>query len=102
MSEPKTRSISQNNRMWSMLRDLSRQVVWHGQKLEDTEWKDVLTAGLKRQRVVPGIEGGFVVLGSSTRRMTVKEMNELMEFAEFFGGTQNVRFSASPEMAETA
>lgn len=77
-----------------MLSDLAKQVVWHGQKLTKEEWKDVCTAGIKQQRVVPGIEHGFVVLGSSTRKMTVAEMNELMEFVEFFGGSEGVKFSA--------
>jgi len=92
--KPETRSVEQNRRMWAMLRDVSRQVVWHGQKLADTEWKDMATAALKRQKVVPGIDGGFVVLGTSTRRMTIAEMSELMLFLEAFGAAQGVKFSA--------
>jgi hypothetical protein len=80
--------------MWAMLNDISKQVVWHGQKLHSEEWKDMATAALKRQRVVPGIEGGFVVLGAHTRRMSIKEMNEVIEFLEMFGATQGVKFSA--------
>ncbi len=94
MTEPKTRSWLQNRRMWAMLRDVSQQVDWHGQRLHDSEWKDVFTAALKRQKVVPGIDGGFVVLGSSTSRMTVAEMGELMELMEAFGAQQGVRFTA--------
>ena len=97
MTEPKIRSLQANARMWAMLRDVSRQVDWHGQKLHETEWKDVFTAALKRQKVVPGIDGGFVVLGSSTRRMTVAEMGELMELMEAFGAQQGVRFTAAHE-----
>lgn len=96
--KPETRSQAQNRRLWAMLRDIAGQVVWHGQKLHDTEWKDVFTAALKRQKVVPGIEGGFVVLGTSTSRMTVAEMGELMELMEAFGSEQNVRFSAPADM----
>lgn len=92
--KPETRSIEQNKRMWSLLRDISRQVIWHGQKLQDSEWKDVFTACLKRQKVVPGIDGGFVVLGTSTRKMTIAEMGELMECMEAFGAQQGVRFTA--------
>lgn len=88
-----TRSIEQNKRMWAMLRDVSQQVVWHGQKLADTEWKDIFTAALKRQKVVPGIDGGFVVLGTSTRSMTVADMGGLMELMEAFGAEQGVRFT---------
>lgn len=94
MTEPKLRSYEQNRRMWAMLTDVSQQVIWHGQRLSKEEWKDVFTAGLKRQKVVPGIDGGFVVLGSSTSRMSVAEMGELMELMEAFGAQQGVRFTA--------
>lgn len=80
--------------MWAMLRDLSQQVVWHGQKLHEAEWKDVMTAALKRQKVVPGIDGGFVVIGARTSKMPVAEMCELIELVEAFGTQQGVRFSA--------
>lgn len=94
MTEPRLRSYEQNRRMWAMLTDVSQQVIWHGQRLSKEEWKDVFTAGLKRQKVVPGIDGGFVVLGSSTSRMSVAEMGELMELMEAFGAQQGVRFTA--------
>lgn len=93
-----TRTQQQNRRMWAMLRDLSQQIVWHGQKLTDCEWKDMCTAAIKRQKVVPGIDGGFVVLGTSTRYMTIADMGELMDFMEAFGAQQSVKFSA-PEHA---
>lgn len=91
-----TRTLDQNSRMWAMLREVADQVVWHGQKLIDTEWKDVFTAALKRQKVVPGIDGGFVVLGSSTRRMTKQEMTELIELMTAFGIQNNVKFADDP------
>ena len=93
--KPETRSQAQNRRLWAMLRDVARQVVWHGKKLADTEWKDVFTAALKRQRVVPGIDGGFVVLGTSTRVMSVSDMGELMTLMEAFGAQQDVRFTCA-------
>lgn len=98
----KTRSLQANARMWAMLSDISRQVIWYGQKLAAEEWKDVLTAGLKRQKVVPGIDGGFVVIGARTSKMTVKEMAELMEIMEAFGAQQGVRFAAPEYMREAA
>lgn len=87
-----TRSLSQNARMWAMLGEVSRQVDWHGQRLAPEEWKDVCTAALNRQKVVPGIDGGFVVLGSSTRKMSKAEMSELIEFVQAFGAQQGVKF----------
>jgi hypothetical protein len=90
---PPKRSNSQNAALWSALAELSEQVVWHGQKLTEDEWKIVLTAGLKRQKVVNGIDGGFVVLGQSTSKMNKTEMSELLELVYSFGVQQGVKFS---------
>ena len=90
--KPQNRTLEQNARMWAMLTELSRQVVWHGQQLTAENWKDVLTAALKRQQVVPGVDGGFVVLGTSTRRMTKGEMAELIELITAFGVQHDVVF----------
>lgn len=53
-----TRSTAQNALLWSCLTDVSRQVEWYGQKLTPEDWKEMATAALKDQRVVPGIEVG--------------------------------------------
>lgn len=91
--KPLTRTIQQNDLMWALLTEISNQVVWHGQKLTPDNWKDVLTAALKRQSVVTGIDGGFVVLGQRTSKMTVKELNEVIELAYAFGAQNGVIFS---------
>jgi hypothetical protein len=88
-----TRSTAQNALMWSCLSDVARQVEWHGQKLDEEAWKDMATAALKRQRVVPGIDGGFVVLGQRTSKMTIAEMTELIDFLHAFGDGKDVRWS---------
>lgn len=89
---PEKRSNEQNRLLWAALGEVSRQVDWRGQKLEPAEWKDVFTAALKRQKVVPGIEGGFVVLGSSTSRMSKAEFSEMMELIFAFGAERGVVF----------
>ena len=91
---PATRSSEQNRRMWAMLRDISQQVDWHGNKLSEDEWKDVFTAAIKRQKVVPGLDGGFVVCGTRTSKMTKSEMGELQDLIEAFGAQNEVQFSA--------
>lgn len=96
--KPATRTLEQNAKLWAMLGDLSRQIHWHGQKLTPENWKDMCTAALKRQQVVPGIDGGFVVLGTSTRRMTKPEMGELIEFMYAFGAQHNVAWSDPAEI----
>lgn len=90
--QERTRTLDQNAKLWACLNDVSEQVNWHGRKLTSEEWKHVFTAALKRQDVVPGIDGGFVVLGQSTSRMTVGEMRDLIELISAFGAEQGVRF----------
>lgn len=91
VSEPK-RSLVQNALMWVLLHELSTQVEWHGVYLTPENWKDMCTAALKKQEVVPGIDGGFVVLGTSTRKMTKQEMSDLIEFIYAFGAQHDVEF----------
>ena len=91
ITEPK-RTLDQNAAMWAALGELSAQIDWHGQRLTPENWKDVCTAALKRQQVVPGIDGGFVVLGTSTRRMVKSEMSELIDFIYAFGAQHGVKF----------
>jgi len=87
------RSLDQNALMWSLLGQIGKQVEWYGQKLTSEDWKDVLTASLRRARVVPGIDAGtFVPLGMRTSQMTKEEMNEVIELAYAFGAEHGVKF----------
>lgn len=88
-----TRSLEQNARLWAMLTDISKQVEWYGHRLTPDEWKDVFSASLKRTKVVPGLDGGFVVCGQSTSKMTIAEMCEMQELMEAFGAQKGVRFT---------
>ena len=89
-----TRSLEQNARMWAQLEDISRQVDWYGQKLSKEEWKDVFSAALKRQKVVPGLDGGFVVCGQRTSKMGKREMSDLLELMNAFCAERGVKLSA--------
>jgi hypothetical protein len=95
-----TRTIEQNDKMWAVLTDIAKQVQWcvDGKMvwLDKEEWKTILTAGLKKhQRVAAGIDGGFVMLGTSTSRMTIGEMSELIELAHEFGSRHDVKWGQS-------
>lgn len=93
-----TRSAVQNRKMWAMLGDIARQVEWpvdgRMQRLNADDWKHVLSAGLKRhQRVAMGIDGGFVILGQRTSKMTIAEMGDLIEIMTAFGNERRVSWS---------
>lgn len=95
-----TRSTAQNARMWAMLQDVADQVNWHGRRLSKEDWKHIFSASLKKQDAVPGIDGGFVVLGQSTSKMTIAEMGDLMTLMEAFGAEHGVAFSAPKSWGE--
>jgi hypothetical protein len=92
ISEP-TRTLEQNALMWPLLACLSSQVVWYGVKMSDEDWKDLLTASLRKQRSAPGIDGGFVVFGERTKTYSKAQFSELIELIMAFGAEQGVDFT---------
>jgi hypothetical protein len=93
-----TRSLESNAAMWAKLSEISEQVVWYGKKLSAEDWKTVLTASLRQTRVVPTIDGdGFVPLGMSTSKMSVKEMSALLDLIDAFAAQQGVIFTDNRE-----
>jgi hypothetical protein len=82
--------------LWPLLQKLADQVVWHGVKLSKEDWKDMLTASLRKQRAVPGIDGGFVVFGERTKTYTKAQFSELIELLYAFGAQHGVQFEEVP------
>ena len=94
--KPETRSLAQNNLMWSCLTDLSTQLQWCGKKMTPEGWKDFITAHIDGQEIVPNMDGtGFVTIGrgKSTSQMTIAEMTEVIEQCHAFGTLQGVKWS---------
>lgn len=84
--------------MWAMLTDLSKQLRWpvdgELQYLTPQDWKVIISAGLRRtQRIAKGIEGGFVMLGASTSKMTMKDFAEMIELMFAFGANHGIVWS---------
>lgn len=91
-----TRSLEQNQLMWSAAGDLSRQVKWFGKNLTPEGWVRFITAHLNGQELVPNMDGsGFVSLekGKSTSTMTVKELTAVIELMHAFGAEQGAKWS---------
>jgi hypothetical protein len=87
------RSVDQNALLWARLGEISRGVVWYGQKLTAEDWKDVMTASLRKARVVPGLDAGsFVPLGMRTSDMTKEEMTALLDLIDAFAAEQGITF----------
>tara|TARA_R110000868_G_scaffold253192_1_gene509870 strand:+ start:309 stop:680 length:372 start_codon:yes stop_codon:yes gene_type:complete len=84
------RTPAQNKKMQAMLGDISDQVEWDGEHLTKTDWKWMLTASLRGQRVVRAIDFGFVYLGEPTSTMTKKHISQLIELMYAFGAQHDV------------
>ncbi|MDT0208490.1 recombination protein NinB [Serratia marcescens] len=95
---PPKRTLSQNRKMWPLLHDLALQVVWYGEKYDEEDWKDMITALVAKtkkqeQRTAPGIGGGVVMFGQRTSKMKVPQMVDVIEAIYWFGTEQGVKFS---------
>jgi hypothetical protein len=89
------RTTEQNDRMWAMLTDVSRQLKWHGVTLRPDDWKLLFLDSLKRElRMMPNIDGtGFVNLGRSSSDLSIEEMSDLIELIFAFGAKHDVVFN---------
>jgi hypothetical protein len=97
ISEPR-RNSDQNARMWAMLSDVAGQVDWYGKRLTAEDWKHVFSSSLRKLEVVPNLDGtGFVALGLSTSRMSVREMSDLIELLFAFGAERGVKWTDPAE-----
>lgn len=102
MNVEPTRSELQNDKMWPMLRDISKQVEWpvNGKTghLSEEDWKDVFSAELKKeQRIAQGLSGGFVLLGMRTSKLKKRELSDLIEIIYAFGAEHNVQWTKQGE-----
>lgn len=77
------RTLDQNARMWAMLTDIARQRPG-GRVYTPDEWKVMFMHAIgKELKLLPALEGnGFVPYGSSSSRLSVGEMGDLMEFIQ--------------------
>jgi len=95
------RSLPQNDKMWSMLTDIARQLPWHGVSLRPDDYKLIFLDALKREvRAVPNLDGtGFVNIGRSSSDLSKSEMADLITLIEEFGARHGVQFHDSEARA---
>lgn len=95
----KNRTLDQNAAQWPILEAFSEQLLWpvNGQMVTMTadEWKDVLTAAFRNEtsRLAMGLDGGVVMLGMRTSKMTKKEFSNWLEFLNFVAADRGVNVS---------
>lgn len=95
---PRTRTLDQNALLWSCLTDVAKQIQWpvngKHEHLTPDEWKDIFSASLKQeQRMAMGLQGGFVMLGERTSKMSIRAMTDLIDLIHAFGNERGVQWS---------
>ena len=91
-----TRNLGQNAAQWPYLDAFSKQLPWpvNGAMvfMEPAEWKEVLTAAFNGEtvRLAMGLNGGFVMLGVSTSKMSKPVFSEWLEFLIATAAMRNV------------
>lgn len=96
------RSLAQNDHMWLLLTDVSRQAVHiDGCRYTPDEWKLIFLGALDREmRTIPGLDGeGVVALGGSSSDLSKSEMANLIELILAWGARKGVRFYNEKEDA---
>ena len=76
-----------------MLGDISKQLEHANTYFSPEDWKDILTAGYEEQRLVPGVNGNFIAIGSRTSKYTKAKMCEFVEYLYWFGAEKEVKWS---------
>jgi NinB protein len=85
IEEPR-RTLDQNAAQWPILEAFSRQLQWpvNGVMVHMTpeEWKDLLSAAFRKEtaRLAMGLDGGVVMLGSRTSKMSKSTFSEYLDF----------------------
>jgi hypothetical protein len=87
ISEP-TRNLEQNSLLWVLLTAFSKQLQWpvNGKftALSADEWKHILSAAFRKEnaRLAMGLDGGVVMLGMQTSKMSKAQFAEFLEFVQ--------------------
>jgi hypothetical protein len=92
------RTSGQNRLMWTLLHDLSDQLIHCGSKWEPESWKAAFLRAMGKQiTFMPGLDGeGVVAVGYHSSRLSKAEMSEMIERIYEYGARHGVRFKTDP------
>lgn len=89
--EPK-RSDMQNDRLWAMLGDISKQATINGKAYEPDQWKCMFMKAMgKDAQFLPTLDGNsFFPTGFRSSDLSVREMSDLQTFMEVWAAENGV------------
>lgn len=87
------RTLSQNDRLWAMLSDVSRAKP-EGRKHTPEVWKALFMSACGHAvQFENGLDGTPFPVGFRSSRLTKAQMSDLIEFVMEYGSRHNVRWS---------
>lgn len=104
--KPMKRSLPQNNRLHSLLTELSVQADWCGQKLPMEVWKRLCMAAWMREEnkkplLIPALDGhGFDIIYEKTSRLSVEDCSKFMLWVEAFAAEKGIVLGVDMETGE--
>jgi NinB protein len=95
------RTLPQNDRMWAMLTDISKQKEHCGRRYSPAKWKAVFLYELGQEvEFIPSLdEKTFIPLGLSSSDLGKSEMTKLLDLMESWGAQNGVTFHDQTEAA---
>jgi hypothetical protein len=96
------RTVAQNAKLWSMLTDVSRQVLHAGKRYPADTWKVLFMSALGHEvRFIPSLDSmSYVPLGFSSSELSKSEMSDLIEFIASEGVKRGVIFHSDPPIED--
>ena len=96
------RTTAQSDHMWSLLTDISKQLVWDGEWLDKDDWRDMMMSVLKYElrTVRAPYNRGRITIGRRSSKLTKAEMSDLIEIIFKFGAEHGVKFYDERAVAE--
>ena len=98
------RTLPQNDKMWAMLTDVSRQHDHMGKRYTVEQWKAIFMSACGHELTfIPSLDGKtFIPWGNSSSDLGVSEMRDLIEFMLAWGAENNIVWSDPKDMARAA
>jgi hypothetical protein len=90
---PEERSLDQNNKMWAMISDVSRQKP-EGRTHVPEVWKAIFMAACGHEvQFEHGLDDRPFPIGFRSSRLTKAQMGDLIEFIYAYGSKHNIKWS---------
>lgn len=87
------RSTEQSDKLHAMIGDIAKQKQWNNESLTVEEWKRLFSAAVFKEKMLPGLNGGIVIVPKFTREMNKADMSELIEFVYAWGAEHAITWS---------